>query len=150
MTKYRLFCKTCVDYTLHIHNGNETFTCKCNTLHSDINISEIPTDIVLKQQKRYKEYRSRLQHSTYNIVLKDMFGQFASNNIGTNVLEDDAGLIEQENKIKQERIAERNRKIDYLNSFKGINRNETCRCGSGKKYKKCCSDKVNEILLLNL
>ncbi len=29
-------------------------------------------------------------------------------------------------------------KIEKAEKFRGINRNEDCPCGSGKKFKKCC------------
>lgn len=33
----------------------------------------------------------------------------------------------------------------YMRVFHRVGRNEPCPCGSGKKHKKCCGDKFNEI-----
>ena len=38
----------------------------------------------------------------------------------------------------QEKESPKTNKIDPRYTGKKISRNETCPCGSGKKYKKCC------------
>lgn len=40
-------------------------------------------------------------------------------------------------------LASRSRK-PVIHLFQGTNRNAPCPCGSGKKYKKCCIDKIQE------
>jgi len=42
---------------------------------------------------------------------------------------------EEKEQIKQE-----------LLKFKGVQRNDTCPCGSGKKYKKCCLEETERKL----
>ena len=48
---------------------------------------------------------------------------------------------EQSRQIQLELLGRVEETIDELNSFKKVGRNESCPCGSGKKFKKCCMRK---------
>ncbi|HPI82626.1 MAG TPA: SEC-C metal-binding domain-containing protein, partial [Candidatus Paceibacterota bacterium] len=69
------------------------------------------------------------------------------------ITESDAGqhaIDEQRRKKRAEEMAkyreEKEKMKEYLIKYKGIQRNETCPCGSGKKYKKCCLQDVEKKL----
>ena len=43
-------------------------------------------------------------------------------------------------------VIEKEKKENVNTDFKNVGRNDPCPCGSGKKYKKCCLDKINDLL----
>jgi hypothetical protein len=48
-------------------------------------------------------------------------------------------------RISDERVLWSAREGPAVNPYKGVGRNDPCPCGSGKKFKKCCLDKVEAL-----
>ncbi len=59
---------------------------------------------------------------------------------------------ENEGEISEEKLGQKIEKLidtsleENINIYKKVGRNDPCPCGSGKKFKKCCIDKVDNIL----
>lgn len=49
------------------------------------------------------------------------------------------------NQRKMKRYEEHQKLLIWKAQYKGLGRNDTCICGSGKKYKKCCLTKCEKI-----
>jgi len=137
--------------------------CKiCGTPHVKTCLDDIPEDKLIAQRKRYNEkisgqYKHLLSEFTLNPEarrvkeLMEMFGPVADE---TEIIEADAGqkkLNEIAQMKRQKEIeAKEQRKQEVINEclpFKNMGRNDVCTCGSGKKYKKCCMDKIEGYLL---
>lgn len=153
--KYRVWCKTCNDFTLHYEpqfgeHGKKCLICK--TEHMPTPISEIPKEKVIEQRKRYKEQKARRIRSLYTDFImgygaKTLF----SENPQIEIIESDCGqkaideaeANERELKYQQKQAL----KLEIKQKFKGLGRNDKCACGSNIKYKNCCLDKNEKILL---
>jgi uncharacterized protein YchJ len=157
---YRLFCKKCQDFTLHIviykdETNHESYLpelfkeendhasiCKCGHHYETVMVSEIPKDKLTEQRERFKKQRQQRFNEQFNIF--SAFGGssfFAPVESKTRVIESDAGL-EHEEKILEERRMEKVRLLNIeIERFKHVQRNDVCLCGSGLKYKKCCINK---------
>jgi len=90
ITKYRKYCSTCKTYTLH----DDMICDVCDTIYIETVLSDISTDVIAKQQKRYKNKQSNYAKnmlssmfigSTQNMFL-DEVGNYA-------IQEDDAGYL---------------------------------------------------------
>jgi hypothetical protein len=157
-TLYRTWCTTCQDWELFefdwFHreiedNGKTCRTCN-NPLESGTKIGDIPKEKLAEQRLRYKNYKKRQFQQTMNIFSmigmggNGMFNDFPQ----TDIIENDAGqeAIDTERRRieKEERDNENQRQAELKAKFRGIGRNELCRCGSGKKYKKCCEGIVSK------
>lgn len=155
-TLYRTWCSTCNEWELFEFNWidseveeNEKRCTKCKSpVDTTVTFGDIPREKILEQRKRYKAYKksefSRITNMMMglNNPLADMF----SENIGnTDIIENDAG----QKAIDEERVRlekeERQRRKEEVAKYHGLGRNESCRCGSGKKYKKCCLTKIQEM-----
>ena len=149
---YRLYCKKCSDYTIHSEKDGE-YTCECGSIHEHYKLSEVDPEKVKEQRNRFKAYRSNERNETLSHCLgyldgsnkmKEMMNMFSApgSNIKTIIKESDAGL-KREEKIINDKIDEEIRilKEERL-KFKDVGRNDICLCGSGKKYKKCCYNKL--------
>jgi preprotein translocase subunit SecA len=80
--------------------------------------------------------------------LTNAIGMMSDVGSDVDVREDDAGQkeIDEHRKAQyEERRAERKRLAEEYELFRGTGRNDTCPCGSGLKYKKCCQSKYNYI-----
>jgi len=173
ITYYRLWCKECQDWKLfdrkkleiEVPEGKEDYeyTCReCGTPHVDILLGDIPKEKLEEQRARYNtkrkgQYTTLMREFTMDPEarqvkeLLDMFGPPASS---TDIYESDAGqkkLDEIAQMKRQREIEEKEaRKREIINEcvpFKNMARNDQCACGSGKKYKKCCMDKIEGYLL---
>lgn len=154
--RYRVWCKTCNEFTLHYEpnflTGPYILCCTdCKTDYTEIKISEIPKEKVIEQRKRYKERERRGLQSLYMSFL----GGYGLNTIlnekpNISIIESDCGqkaIDEEERKRKQLEWEEKQRiKQETAEKFKSIGRNDACACGSGVKYKKCCLNNVEKIL----
>jgi len=145
----RLWCKTCNDWELfeqHYPNWKEWFCKKCEKVHEKIDLAEIPTHKVLEQRKRYVEWNAKESNKFFGELMmspeqhrmKEFIHMFSEPKMEVEIKEDDAGQIA----IDQEK-----RRIRDEARRKRVQRNDTCPCGSGKKYKKCCLTGVNELLI---
>jgi len=54
-------------------------------------------------------------------------------------------MNEQPVQIEQKEVIENKSKVEPVTKRNKIGRNQKCFCGSGKKYKKCCINKRQEI-----
>ena len=147
--KYRQYCKTCEDYT--VHTATDTLDEKlediphicssCQTEYTSIKLIDIPHKIRLEQQQRYREYSRRDMAEMYSSFGRgsNIFDDFFKPVSGpiTKIIESDAGWKAQREreiatakKIRDERNAE-------LAKYKDVGRNDKCPCGSGNKYKHC-------------
>lgn len=161
--KYRMWCKSCNDFTLHERifadetkhpdyslcgfDGLEdkpTFICNCKTKYSSVKVSEIPVDKIEAQRERFKAQRNKrlsklISSITSSSALDDGF--FDLPTVKSEIVESDAGLEKKEAYEKAQRDKERREFAFELERFQGLGRNEVCLCGSGLKYKKCCYSK---------
>ena len=159
-TYNRIWCKTCEEFELHSQPINGEFTCHlCETVYSDIKLKDIPKDKLIEQRKRYSKAESEKNLKFYNSFLKGGYGGMGGNPLddlfrddwpNAEIQESDAGqrLID-EKKLEKERIErERQREqrlkdLELAAKYAKLNRNDICICGSLKKYKKCCLNKIN-------
>ncbi len=150
---YRTWCKTCQDWTCHLTpfmpaDGDKTQFCRdCKTKYTDIKESEIPPLKIREQRARYTASRSRNPFGIYKTlmakesILSEKWPE-------PEITECDAGQAEidyNERIAYNKALAEKEKEQHILKeeSLKFINlkRNDTCACGSAKKYKKCCMAK---------
>lgn len=145
-TVYRLWCKTCAAFTIHkkIYPNNledeHTTLCKCSAEYTNVLIRDIPKELVEDQRLRYKIQRRKILGKIFS-YLSSVNDIYSEPKIGYDIIESDAGL-EQEEKILKERETKlkQEKKAEQLR-FKDMGRNDSCLCGSGLKYKKCCVTK---------
>jgi len=143
ITYYRIWCKTCNNFTLH-HNN----ICKeCNTKYSDVYLKDIPPELLEEQRIRYKNKKFNIFDVYLNII--NPFSSFMTD-VESNyeIIESDAGqkiIDEETNKLYKERKEQLRKDREWTAQYKGLQRNEQCLCGSGKKYKHCCYSRVSKI-----
>lgn len=151
-TYVRFWCSECKEFTLQEPNGGP---CKeCGTVTTSYKLSEVPEEKLVEQRARYNKSQYNSVLNVYGRMLLgsgnihsafDIFSEVGSN---IDVREDDAGQlgIDEARKLKwEERKAERKRLEEEYQKFKGTGRNDSCPCGSGIKYKKCCQSKYKMI-----
>jgi hypothetical protein len=143
--KYRQWCKTCQDWTLHTINGEtDQLICDlCKTENTNVYLDEIPNEKLLEQRARYnkKKYSFILD----NVLLNPNNNPFAPVGSNIEIIETDAGqdYIDEQVKKRYEELQKKREEQDKLQAeHKKIGRNEKCFCGSGLKFKKCCYNKV--------
>jgi SEC-C motif len=154
--RYRHYCKGCEDFTLFIRDdfGTKELTCTtCDKLYETVKIGEIAQEKLDAQRARFKQKRSQQISQYLNTYTSGgMIAELLRNEsrIGIEVKESDAGLLTIEKWEKEERELakqQRNEEIARIRvQFKDVQRNESCRCGSGIKYKKCCMNSVQYAL----
>lgn len=154
-TLYRTWCTTCQDWELfefdwfHREIGDNEKTCgECKSpVDKSVKLGDIPKEKIAEQRLRYKNYRKQQLHKTMNIFTmmgmdsNGMFRDFPE----TDIIENDAGqeaIDAERRRLEQE---EKQRRKDEIASYHGLGRNESCRCGSGKKYKKCCLSRIQSL-----
>lgn len=145
---YRFYCKTCNDYVLHIRNDSGCKCKECCTEYIPVKYKDIPEDKLLKQRERYKVYKSNQLHSMFDMYTNPLSTLF-STVFKHNVIEADAGqksIDDAEKKERQKKYDQYDKdKADVeieLEKYKDVSRNDTCICGSNRKYKKCCLTKL--------
>ena len=150
-TYYRTWCKTCQDWTWHrkpfeidVEDSKKSdWRCKaCDTEITDTTFAEIPDEKIIEQRQRYKEHKKEKFNRIMNIYAGKGSMKSSGWGDGNTYLENDAGQKDIDEAIIQakEKAREEKRKqiAEYNEKFKGIGRNDICRCGSGIKYKNCC------------
>lgn len=154
--RYRIWCKTCNDFTLHYDPELQERIRKCivcKTVHTNILISEIPEEKVIEQRKRYIEQESRGIRSLFSDFLmgngaKTLFSEKPQ----IEIIESDCGQKQIDDQKRKQREIEyqekQTLKLETKQKFKGLGRNDKCACGSNVKYKNCCLTK-NELILKN-
>ena len=147
--KNRTWCKTCQDWELfsvEVPADGEKPKPLCDTCKSEYipySQDEVSEDKLAEQRERYskmkfEEFKRMMGH--YNAVARvDTGGMFsADGDHDETIKEDDAGQIAIDEAKKAARDAKRLADIELKDKFRGAQRNSTCRCESGLKYKKCC------------
>jgi hypothetical protein len=154
---YRQWCKKCKNWTLHEKKlMKEELICEeCGTVYSDITLGEIPREKIVEQRERYKEKNKRDMDrifSGYMFGGFDMMSMFEEPGRNVEIQESDAGQrrIDEAEKAERERRREERRQILENNrrevaKYKRVGRNDICICGSGKKYKKCCLERIRNL-----
>ena len=136
ITYYRMWCKTCNDFTLHFHDD----ACKiCKTAYSDVYLRDIPKDKIIEQRQRYKASKQRSFSRMMGAYMTMGANVFATDPNVT-IVESDAGQKSIDEEIKKEREAEKKKKEELKQEslkYAKVQRNEQCLCGSAKKYKNC-------------
>jgi uncharacterized protein YchJ len=163
----RLWCKKCNDWELfeqQYPNWKDWFCQKCETVHKNVPLSEIPEEKLLEQRKRYVEWNHKsmnkfmgeMMMSSEQRNMRELIHMFSppGSDFETEITESDAGQYAIDNLERKKREEKRQKELEEkeqvkkeLIKFKGANRNDICPCGSDKKYKKCCLNKVEEQLL---
>lgn len=138
MSLNRIYCKKCEDFKVH-----DDKICKsCDTEYSDVKLVDIPREKLEIQQERFRRSRNAEMTKVLNYFL--MSGRVSSSN-EIKIIESDAGLLTIEKYQREKEEKQREEKIDLLEKYKSIQRNDVCLCGSNKKYKKCCETKINNL-----
>ncbi len=168
--KKRTWCTTCQEFELfesHLTSettvldadGNEikklskTSCDTCGNEYVPYSLSEVPEEKILEQRERYRQMKktefikmlSAYQDMSKSNILADMMREVADRPVGYTVKEDDAGQEAIDAAERAAREAKRREEIEFKESYRGAQRNDKCRCGSGNKYKKCCLPKVDSI-----
>lgn len=155
----RLWCKHCNEWHLFYNKDNENYCEVCNEKYTDVLLSEIPITKLEEQRKRYKKQQMEYFTSLYDIYnsCPSPYSSFfsAMNESYKNIItESDAGQIDIDKEIKKEKEKEKQERIILRNNasleiakYKNIGRNDICICGSEKKYKKCCMEKIEKLCL---
>ena len=171
-TLYRQWCQKCQNWQLFerkVIEGTEgenkeyEHLCRsCGTPHEPTRLGDIPKEKLEEQRERYNAQRRGQFTTLMNEFrmgpeerrVKELFEMFGPVATDTQIIEGDAGqkAIEELQAAKRAKAIEEKqaRKQEIINEcvpYKNMSRNDQCACGSGKKYKKCCMDKIEGYLL---
>lgn len=146
----RFWCHTCKEFTLQEQGGG---CLTCGTINESYKLSEVPEEKLIAQRNRYSAkkkadiinaFQAISPYSEYYPIsllgTLDMYSEVVEDDAGQKAI--DKAREERYEKIKKER---EELKAEYNKTFKGTNRNESCPCGSGKKYKHCCQNKFSNL-----
>ena len=138
ISKHRTYCKTCEDFTIHSHD----YICEtCDTKFTPYFPHEVEQEKVKQQRGRYKQWRMNQTGGLFNAFMMGVGVQTLLNLPQVEISECDAGQKEIDEQIKKEREARKKAKQEIKEEFelfyKATQRNDSCPCGSGLKYKKC-------------
>jgi preprotein translocase subunit SecA len=125
----------------------------CGNEYVPYSLSEVPEEKILEQRERYRQMKktefikmlSAYQDMSKSNILADMMREVSDRPVGYTVKEDDAGQEAIDTAERAAREAKKLADIEFKEQYRGAQRNDKCRCGSGNKYKKCCLPKVNSI-----
>jgi hypothetical protein len=168
--KKRTWCTTCQEFELfesrlssettvldadgkEIKKTSKTTCDTCGNEYVPYSLSEVPEEKILEQRERYRQMKktefikmlSAYQDMSKSNILADMMREVSDKPVEYTVREDDAGQEAIDTAERAARDAQRLANIEFKEQFRGAQRNDKCRCGSGNKYKKCCLPKVNAI-----
>jgi hypothetical protein len=110
ITKYRKYCISCEDFTLHSKRKDD-YICKCKTIYSDFDFKNIAINKVKLQQERYQKSQVDFLMEIPGMLNNNRF----SNKHEVRIIEDDCGYIEI---AKQKRIIEIEKKKKQLQILK--------------------------------
>jgi preprotein translocase subunit SecA len=125
----------------------------CGNEYVPYSLSEVPEEKILEQRERYRQMKktefikmlSAYQDMSKSNILADMMREVSDRPVGYTVKEDDAGQEAIDTAERAAREAKKLADIEFKEQYRGAQRNDKCRCGSGNKYKKCCLPKVDSI-----
>jgi hypothetical protein len=139
----RFWCTKCQEYTLH-EVGEDGGCTICGTVTSEYFLKDVPLEKLMEQRERYKRAKSKKMMGFYQsmLTLSNSNIDILAENPNVEIHETDAGqkAIDQRRKDLLNKKIEEHKELkrEYKEKFSNTDRNETCPCGSGKKYKKCC------------
>lgn len=157
IVRKRAWCSTCNDWKLftdHKPNDEDWFCMTCENPHVSVKLSEIPKDKLLEQRERYKKRNREFFHKYLSFAnpYQEIFDMLKEPGSDVEIIEADAGqkYIDEENqRARQKALAEYRENKDAAKEecikFHNLGRNDTCACGSGKKYKKCCIERIDDL-----
>lgn len=148
----RLWCKACEEWTFFSKGfaKDSTTDCEnCGKTFESLKLSEIPEEKVKEQRERYKKWKAQGLLSVPFLIgaaMNPLTG------VGDEIIESPAGqhkIDERNREITKQRIEERRaakaaQKAEEA-KFAHLNRNDTCACGSGSKFKKCCLPRIRNM-----
>jgi hypothetical protein len=158
ITYYRTWCKSCNDwkpFKSSFINKESSVCTVCDIEFTDITLGEIPIEKVIEQRERYtKSIKLKRQKfsrgfldlgSIFNSAVYPEMSGFYSHEVneydaGQIAIDEKLAIIEGEKKMKI--YEERNRQREEVSTYRMINRNDNCLCGSNLKYKKCCLSRI--------
>jgi len=157
-TLHRFWCTKCEDFTLH--NPSENGGCTiCGTITKTYNTGDIPKDKLLEQRKRYKNQKRSTIDTYLDFAMRprptnqlEQLAEMFAEDYKTEIIETDAGqkqIDDEEARVRNEEYTrkrlERKALEDEYKKYKKLGRNDTCLCGSEKKYKNCCITKFAKL-----
>ena len=136
--KYRTYCKTCQDFTIHTAD----YICQtCNTEFTSYFPNEVDNNLVEQQRERYQKQQADDVLGLYGAFMQGNGIQAIMNEPKVKIIECGAGQEEINNRKKEQReqAKRKGQEIldDYNTNYKHLNRNDKCTCGSNKKFKQC-------------
>ena len=140
--KHRTYCKTCQAFTIHTAD----YVCQtCNTEFTSYFPSEVDSNLVEQQIKRYNKQRQDEVLGLYGAFMQGNGIQALINTSNEfergKIIECDCGQKEIDNRKKEQKLEAKRlgEEIldEYNTNYKHLNRNDKCTCGSGKKFKQC-------------
>lgn len=132
-------------------------TCRnCKNEYEETLLKDIPKEKIIEQRERYKKYEENNLNSVFMMMarggLSNVGGMNESWPDDTDIIENDAGqyMIDKKNKeIRDEKINKllnkRQKDLELKAKYHKLGRNDLCICNSGKKYKRCCWNKIYKI-----
>lgn len=146
---HRTYCKTCQTFTIHTSD----YVCKiCSTKFSSYFPSEVDSNLVEQQRKRYSEQKQENILGLYGAFMQGNGIQSILDLDKPKIIECDCGQKEIDSKKKEQReeVKRKGQEIldDYNTNYKHLNRNDKCSCGSNKKFKQCHLIYFNQYLKL--
>lgn len=160
-TYHRVWCKYCKEFTLHLKPfGKSKLSCNnCKLEYQEMRLGDIPSEKIIEQRARYikseSEFASTLFGSYLNIGV-NVLDAMMSETSDTEIIESDAGQKEideisrkEREEVQRNRQENRIKEKEQLEKFRNLRRNDKCLCGSKKKFKKCCWNKIQNIQIIN-
>jgi len=160
IVKYRKWCKNCQDFTVHNYKDDKYICDFCDTIYTDVYLKDIPKSKIEEQRQRYTEKEGDEYSKLFGELAKTpeeknlefMMDMFSPPGSKIEIIESDAGLNNIRKREREKRLKERaeyeeqkGKDLEEIKKYKGLNRNDICACGSGKKYKKCCLNNITQL-----
>lgn len=160
ITRYRRWCKKCENFTIH-DRKDDKFICECcDTVYTDVYLRDIPWEKVEEQRKRYTEKEGKEWGKLFEDLyatpeqqnMKFYFDMMKPPGSDIEICESDAGLEqkrERNRKRRAQKLSEyreqKEKDLEEIKKYKDLNRNDKCACGSKKKYKRCCLERIKKL-----
>ena len=157
----RTWCNTCKEFELfeRAFEKDSPLLCgSCGNEFEEFLLKDIPKEKAVEQRKKYKSKRISEMNSVFGKYMLHGLDNIGPNSFNdsvgenTHIIEDDAGQREIEkiekierDKIILERKIQRQKDLALKDRYRNVGRNDVCLCGSEKKYKKCCWNKIYKI-----
>lgn len=144
---HRLWCQSCKDWELFKTENNSKCCKKCENPHFKTLLSDIPEDKIEEQRERYRVKSNATNAKFMSTLLSGGRDMFAHDGNYVEVIESDAGLEAKREREREERNRIREKNIAEIDKYQKAERNKPCPCNSGKKFKQCCSSRIQTLRL---